>query len=262
MKTRSGLCGKIDKLLVRLHQEYENLDYNYRSNGEINVLRKLAKIQGFSTIFDVGANRGCWALTASDLFPGATIHAFEIVPETYGRLTENCGSREKIVCHNVGLSDTGGATTVFFSPEKSGLATCVPNVAEQLCNYRPLNIEAELTTGDVFCAEKGIKTIDFLKIDVEGYEHKVLKGFEGMLREGNIKIIQFEYGLINIETHFLLKDFYDYLKVFGMKIGKIYPSYVDMREYKHKDENFYGPNYLAVQSSYEGVAEALGRLDR
>lgn len=42
-----------------------------------------------------------------------------------------------------------------------------------------------------------------------------------------------------------------------MKIGKVYPSYVDLSEYRHGDENFYDPNYLAVHSSCETVADTL-----
>jgi len=180
-------------------------------------------MQGFSTIFDVGANKGEWSLIASEHFPQAVIHSFEIVPQTYSRLVENCGHRENTVCHNVGLSDIEGTATVFFSPDKSGIATCVPKFSEQYHKYQPQKVEARVSTGDMFCADMGIETIDFLKIDVEGYEHKVLKGFERMLKRGKIKIIQFEYGYINIDTHFLLKDFYDYLQSFEMKIGKIYP---------------------------------------
>jgi len=56
---------------------------------------------------------------------------------------------------------------------------------------------------------------------------------------------------------FLLKDFYDYLRAFGMKIGKIYPNYVEFRSYTLQDENFYGPNYLAVHSSEELLIKAL-----
>lgn len=257
MRSRSRLSRKIDKLLVRLHKEHENLDYDFLKNGEAAVLRKLADIQSFSTIVDVGANKGDWSLIASDLFPQAIVHSFEIVPETYGRLAENCRHRKNIMCHNVGLADTEGTTTVFFSPDKSGVATCVPNFSEQFHNYQPRAFEAKVSTGDAFCADQGIETIDFLKIDVEGFEHKVLKGFEGMLKTGNIKMIQFEYGYINIDTHFLLKDFHEYLEPFEMRMGKIYPSYVEFREYRHSDENFYGPNYLAVHSGCEILANAL-----
>lgn len=262
MRSRSRLSSKIDKLSIRLHKEYENLDYDFFNNGEAAVLRKLAGIQGFNTIVDVGANKGEWSLIASEVFPQATIHSFEIVPDTYSRLVENCGQRKNIACHNVGLSDVEGTTPVFFSPDKSGAATCVPNFSEQFHKYLPQTFEARVLTGDMFCADRGIETIDFLKIDVEGYEHKVLKGFEGMLKRGRIKVIQFEYGYININTHFLLKDFYDYLGAFDMKMGKIYPSYVDLREYRHSDENFYGPNYLAVHSACETFTNTLSAHPR
>ena len=257
MRSRSRLSSRIDKVLVRLHKEHENLDYDFVKNGEAAILRKLADMNGFRTIVDVGANKGDWSLIASELFPQANIHSFEIVPKTYSRLVENCGKRPNIACHNIGLSDTEGMSTVFFSPDKSGVATCVPNFSEQFHKYDPETIEARVSTGDVFCADHGIETIDFLKIDVEGYEHKVLKGFEGMLKKGNVRIIQFEYGYINIDTHFLLKDFHDYLKRFDMKVGKIYPSYVDFRAYRYSDEDFYGPNYLAVHSASDKFADAL-----
>jgi FkbM family methyltransferase len=262
MRSRSGLSGRIDKLLVRLHKEYENLDYDFYKNGEAAVLRKLAATPGFRTVVDVGANRGDWSLIASELFPQATVHSFEIVPETYSRLVQNCGQRNNIVCHNLGLSDMEGTTTVFFSPDRSGVATCVPDFSEQFHKYEPEKIEARVSTGDLFCAAHGSETIDFLKIDVEGYEHKVLKGFEGMLKKGKIKIIQFEYGYINIDTHFLLKDFHEYLGDFEMKVGKIYPSYVDFRAYRYSDEDFYGPNYLAVHSACGSCVDSLGNRSR
>lgn len=179
--------------MVRLHKEYENLDYDFYKNGEAAVFRKLADIQGFST------------------------------------------------------------TTVFFSPEKSGVATCVPNFSEQFHKYQPQKFEAKVSTGDMFCADKGIETIDFLKIDVEGYEHKVLKGFEGMLKRGNIKIIQFEDGYINIDTHFLLKDFHDYLGGFEMKMGKIYPRKLCLRAFRQGAVGFLREPLVEVRRHRENA---------
>ncbi len=257
MKSRNGWSNRIDSLSVFLHKAYENLDYDFHANGEYGVLAKLAKIQGLSTIFDVGANEGKWSLIASELFPQATIHSFEIVPQTFSSLLQNCGHRRNIVCYDIGLSDVPGTTTVFFSPDMNEVATCVPYFSERFHRYQPQKVEAKVSTGDIVCAGKGIQTIDLLKIDVEGYEHRVLKGFEGMLKKGQIRVIQFEYGYINIDTHFLLKDFYDYLEALDMKIGKVYPSYVDLREYRYSDENFYGPNYMAIHSSCKAIADAL-----
>ena len=254
---RNSLVRNLDSVLIRLHKAYENRNYNFYRNGESEVLKKLKTIQNVNTIFDVGANKGIWSAMASDFFPHTTIYSFEIVPETYKRLVKKCGQQKNIVPYNIGLSDVQGTITVYYPEGKSPLATCVAGFSERFYKFQPQKVEARVSTGDIFCSENGIETIDFLKIDVEGYEHKVLQGFEGMLKKEQIKIIQFEYGFINIDTHFLLKDFYDYLSGFGMRIGKIYPSYVDFREYRYFDENFYGPNYLAVHSSCGRIMDAL-----
>lgn len=46
-----------------------------------------------------------------------------------------------------------------------------------------------ILTGDDVCKEKGIQSIDLLKIDTEGYELPVLQGFDQMLKTGKIKAI-------------------------------------------------------------------------
>jgi FkbM family methyltransferase len=259
MKKRSKVSALIDRLALRLHRDYENWDYNFETNGEFNALRQLAQIPDINVVFDVGANRGEWLSTASQLFPNASIYAFEIVPQTFDELNQNCQGNPNINLYNIGLSDREGETTVFVSPIYSGLSTCVPDFSRDFHNLDTMPVQGKLTTGDRFCQEYQIPQIDFLKIDVEGLEDKVLKGFEGMLRSRNIRVIQFEYGNINISTHFLLKDFHDYLEPLGMKVGKIYPDYVDFRAYQYSDENFYGPNYLAVHSSCTDILRRLGK---
>jgi FkbM family methyltransferase len=43
----------------------------------------------------------------------------------------------------------------------------------------------------------GLKYIDYLKIDTEGSEYKILNGCENSLKNKKISFIQFEYGLID-----------------------------------------------------------------
>jgi hypothetical protein len=86
----------------------------------------------------------------------------------------------------------------------------------------------------------------------------VLRGFEETMGRDAIDIIQFEYGRVNIVTHFLLRDFYEYLEPRGYVIGKIYPGYVDFRPYSVDFEDFRGPNYLAVLKSKPAYIQPLG----
>jgi len=92
---------------------------------------------------------------------------------------------------------------------------------------------------------------------VEGAERLVLKGFSEALDAGRIDVIQFEYGKVAILTHFLLKDFYELFEDKGYAVGKIFPDHVDFRPYKLEDEDFLGPNYLAVRRERADIIEAL-----
>jgi methyltransferase FkbM-like protein len=94
--------------------------------------------------------------------------------------------------------------------------------------------------GDEFLAREGIVEVDFLKLDVEGAEHLVLRGFDRLLRERRVRFVQFEYGRVNILTRFLLKDFHQLFAAHGYLVGKIYPDHVDIRDYDLGDEDFLG----------------------
>src|SRR4051812_16969568 len=103
--------------------------------------------------------------------------------------------------------------------------------------------------GSDFLQREGIRKVDFLKLNVEGAEHLVLEGLKDQLREQRIRFVQFEYGRVNILTHFLLRDFYQLFATYGYVVGKIYPDHVDFREYELGDEDFLGPNYLACPAA-------------
>lgn len=56
--------------------------------------------------------------------------------------------------------------------------------------------EIKTTTAEKYINEKKINNIDFLKIDTEGYEYKILKGFGKMINK--VKIIMFEHHYDNM----------------------------------------------------------------
>lgn len=248
---------RLDRRLVRAHEAIENRNYVFAENGEARVLPLIMQHHSVRTILDVGANVGEWSELAAQAAPEARLHSFEPVPATFAQLQARCGALAHATLNNMGLSDAPGELTIYHSPDANYLATCVDGFVEDFHGIKPQPQKVAVTSGDAYCAEKGITVIDLLKIDVEGYESHVLKGFERMLSQGKISIIQFEYGYINIATKFLLKDFYDLLKPHGMVIGKIYPTYVDFRDYKYEHEDFLGPNYIAVHTSLQGLIKGL-----
>lgn len=235
---------------------FANRCYEFNINGEARVLEALAEPPP-RCVFDVGANVGDWSAIAARLFPTAQIHAFEIVPDT-ARAMEDRLTRAgltSVYLNPFGLSDQPGTVPVAHLPgfsQGSSAAAAPPDGGEVWQDCR-------VETGDGYCREHGIDHIDFLKVDVEGLESKVLSGFAGMLGAGRIDVVQFEYGRFNATVRFLLGDFVDLFEGYGYTVGKVFPDGVDFSPYNAwRDEDFRGPNYIAVHRRRGDLVQRLG----
>ena len=247
---------KVVKSLVALARSIvkgdANFDYDPNHNGERFIAERVAASVTAPVFFDVGANTGGWTEMALSVAPKAQIHAFEIVPATYEKLAARYGKRAGVFVNGFGLGDRAGEVEVAVTADDTR-ATSVLQFHE-----RPVAmIKCPVRSGDDYCAERGIAKIDLLKIDVEGGEPQVLRGFALALAKGHVRAIQFEYGRVSIHTRFLLKDFYAMLEPRGFVLGKIFPNYVEFAPYRDTAEDFVGPNYLAVLKSETALVKSL-----
>ena len=108
-------------------------------------------------------------------------------------------------------------------------------------------VDCEVRRGADYAAAHDIQRIDILKIDVEGAEGKVLAGFDPMISEGRVRLIQFEYNRGAILGDFLLKHAYAFFTPRGYRLGKLMPDGVHFHTYHFGHEDFAGPNYVACR---------------
>lgn len=247
----------LDDFAIRYHRVYENHNYKFEENGEPAVLQRLQKTTSIKTIFDVGANIGDWTLAVSTMFPQAQVFTFEISPRVFKQLAANTTGLTNVRILNTGLSDREGEIYLNFVSGNSALSSCLDSFSEEFHRQESTKERCVVTTGDLFCSQNSISQIDFLKIDVEGLEPNVLRGFGNLLERKAIRIIQFEYGYTSLSSRFLLKDFYEFFARYEMTVGKIYPNGVDFSEYNYFKEDFIGPNFLAVRSDEKNIIENL-----
>jgi FkbM family methyltransferase len=240
---RSLVVRTLHDLASFVEAAYTNDGANFQSNGEQALLRKLGPAD-FRMVFDVGANFGDWSEEAVAVWPNCQVHAFEVAPLTYQGLGErfkNSPNCNRVTLNCFGLSDVGGAREMYYYPEHPELTCDMHRHDTEVA----MPFEAQLIRGDEYCESRHIDAVDFLKIDVEGSEYRVMKGFSERLSAQKIHCVQFEYGAFSTQTRFLLGDYYSLLSQ-SYWIGKIFPTYVDFQDYHWTMENFHFANYCCV----------------
>ena len=129
-----------------------------------------------STVFDVGANIGVYTLTASRL--ASSVHAFEPIPEIHYLLRHNVASNgaANVVLNELAASDSAGTVELFVNAD-SALTSMGRTARGDVVRVQTIRT----ITLDEYASSKGIETIDYLKIDVEGFEGHVLRGASALL---------------------------------------------------------------------------------
>lgn len=224
-------------------------------SGEKNAIRHIKK--HFKTcndlvVFDVGANVGHYSNMLLEVFGSkATIHSFEPSLKTFQKLKANIGDKPGIHLYNHGFGNENAKVTLFSNCDESGLASVYKRRLDHFKVNMDKTEEIEIKTIDAFCSEHNIGHINFLKIDVEGHELKVLEGAANLLSSNAIDFIQFEFGGSQIDSRVYFQDFYyllkDKYKIYRIVKDGLYP----IAKYKEINEVFVLTNYLAVSHSSE-----------
>jgi FkbM family methyltransferase len=212
-------------------------------NGERNAAEYVSKkICDDAVIFDCGANVGIWSIMAREVFgEKRKIYAFEPNSKTYEVLLENVQGKG-IIPVRCAVSSKEGTEPIFSNGDLSGLTS----LYHRRLNHFGIDMNfigtVQTITIDEYCRNESIKTIDFLKLDIEGHEYNALSGASNMF--GEIRFIQFEFGGCNIDSRTYFQDFW-YLLKNKYKIYRIVKDGLfEIKEYKEYYELFMMTNFL------------------
>ena len=165
-------------------------------------------------IFDIGANQGNTIATYRSVFPTAVIHGFEPDPELAPALAERfrADSTVRINPVAIGASETTLPFNICRAAGNDGIGSFLDlndtNLVTTNIGARKVgSVEVPVTTLDRYCAGNGIETVDFAKIDVQGFEQECLAGAAEMLGRHRIRMLQIELLLSDMYSRTL--SFYD-----------------------------------------------------
>jgi FkbM family methyltransferase len=162
-----------------------------------------------SNFIDVGANIGITATIAGLLVSPGLVLALEPVPEAFAYLSENISNSglTNVQCFNMAAASTEGEVNLVFHPGHNFAAFVgYDDVLDRYTGYAETTIRA--VSLDQLVQEQGLDHVDFIKIDVEGYELEVLRGATRLLEEFHpVVFLEANNYCLNIFRRVSLVDF-------------------------------------------------------
>lgn len=215
-------------------------------NGEyllISLVAPEARI-----FIDVGANVGKWAERFAETMkqPGLGL-LVEPSPEALAELNNTVsGLNCETEIINAAAGDRCDVLTFFSEPHSGETSSLVPGFSGK----NACEITVPMTTIDYEISSRGLEFIDFLKIDAEGFDLKVLKGTKQALSTGRIGIVQFEYNSPWAQVNSMLAEAMCMLSEYGYEVFLLKRNGLYKIRYELYGEYYGYSNYVAVSKKY------------
>lgn len=188
--------------------------YDDYFSGEHYVLNKYIKNLNKPVIIDVGAHIGDSAILMKSINPNSKIYSFEPNPSTYIKLYKNA-HKYNFYSYNLALGDKEVSASLYDTSNgnSSPFASVYKSVVESVHHTKANEYKIKITTLDKFYRNNlNGQSIDLLKIDVEGYEYKVILGATNTIKNKKVDLIQFEFNIMNRHSRTFFLDFQELLK--------------------------------------------------
>jgi FkbM family methyltransferase len=199
-----------------------------RKFEEVEIGLTLDFLKPGMNVVDVGANIGLYSILADKIVgPTGRVWAFEPSHENHHRLIRNLKINNSKYVTAVGAalgqfetqlelkSDAGRGDGERYLLLNEGDSSNGPRE----CSIKRQGEYVHVTYLDSFMASIGETRVDFMKIDVEGFEYWVLRGAENVLRSNPDIMILFECNAIGTaRAGHTQRDIFSYLRDLGHNI--------------------------------------------
>lgn len=159
----------------------EKISFNLKEKKVVSLYNRV--------FFDVGANDGHTSIPVAQQHPNTIVYSFEPVPELVNKIRQRAGHLgnykiiEKAVSDytgtakfNVSTQENWGCSSLLeFSPKLKTEWKNIPEYKFEVIEYTK-QIDVDIITLKSFIEENQIEKIDWLHIDTQGNDLKVLEG--------------------------------------------------------------------------------------
>ena len=175
------------------------------------------KGRNIKTVFDIGANVGQFAWQIHRVLPDAMLYSFEPLEDCYNELLKKMGHLPRFRAFNFALGDRSGQAQIYrndYTPSSSLLP--MEELHKRAFPFaRHATVQnIEVRRLDDILDELNIVDAVLVKIDVQGYEDKVILGGEKLISRVSVVIIETCFETL-YKGQMLFSGIYDLLRERG-----------------------------------------------
>ncbi len=168
------------------------------ANHYMSLKKQWIKNLGFRTVLDVGANTGQFAVAVRAYLPEAQIYSFEPLPDCFQKLQSRFAGDRKFTAFNMGLGAESGIVAFErqdFTPASSFLKLTAryKDALPATQSSHASAVQVRVQSLDEIAKELDISGPLLVKIDVQGFEDKVVAGATETLRHASVVIIELSF---------------------------------------------------------------------
>ncbi len=191
------------------------------AGGDTALYRRLnqpwVRALRFQSALDIGANVGQFAQVLRAVVPAASIYSFEPLPDCFARLQRRMAGAPKFTAFNLGVGERAGRLTIErndFTPSSSFLRMAGTHQSAFPYTRTTRAVEVAVERLDDIARRLDLPDPLLVKIDVQGYEDRVLRGGEATLRRARAIFIEASFETL-YEGQVLFDSLYRQLVAWG-----------------------------------------------
>ncbi len=213
---------------------------------EVKSCRELIENKEVKIILDIGSHHGEFSNHLYKNYKNADYYLFEPSLKNFNILIKKFSGIDNFNISKLALSDQNRKSKLYFNKNGSDQASLLKRyLNKNMINFKMSEDIEERRLDHFFRGKLKNAVIDICKIDVEGLEMKVIKGFGRLIKK--VKLVQFEFSGANISSKVFFRDFWNFFEQNGFLIYIITPLGPKIiKEYDMSYETFRVTNYIAL----------------
>jgi len=202
----------------------------YRERLRYLELREALHQKKDTVVYDIGASEGDFALFLSKVKSVSNIYCFEPVGHVYKELVRKTKNHPAIECFQIALGDVDRSGRMYvndFSLSSSMLRMDPIHVTEFPFTKNTREEEVRVMTLKSAAEKFNLLPPDFIKMDVQGFEDRVILGGEDIVKKAAFCMIElslvklYEEAVLITDLNSMMRELgFQLLDIVGRIVGK------------------------------------------